>query len=80
MNCAKFTESGKCSECSGGYYFNQAGKCVIANPLCRLFNTQNGKCTECYIGYALKNGACIRDETNANLCAEYLDKICIRCA
>ena len=71
MNCAEFNEDRSCKRCSGGYYFNTAGKCIISNPLCRLVDTQNGKCTECYIGYALVDGQCKRDESK-DLCAEYI--------
>lgn len=56
LNCAEFDKNGKCTKCSGGFYFNVAGKCTLSNSLCRLFDPKNGKCTECYVGYALTKG------------------------
>ena len=82
FNCAEFKD-GECKKCSSGFYFGEEKTCKASNPLCRLFNQDNGKCTECYIGFVLSDGTCIIDdnfESGESLCAEWKEKICLRCA
>ena len=36
----------KCIKCSKGYYFDENGKCIKADPFCKKID--KNKCLECY--------------------------------
>jgi len=46
-----------CQNCNGGYYLD-AGSCILADQLCKTFDSTNGYCTSCYDGYRLNQNRC----------------------
>ena len=54
--------------CSVGTYFDPAGLCRVANPLCKTFNENNGACLTCYVGFKRQGRLCVEDK-DANNCA-----------
>ena len=68
-------------ECSNGFFI-QNNKCIIANPLCKTFNTI-GACTSCYLGYDLLSSNCtasnvVKDKNCKTFDSNKTNK-CVKC-
>lgn len=51
-NCAEWAD-GLCMRCSKGTFFDPAGLCKNADPLCKTFSDLDGACLTCYTGFKL---------------------------
>lgn len=45
--------------CAIGTFFDPAGLCKAANPLCKTFSQIDGACLTCFIGYTKIGRECV---------------------
>lgn len=80
-NCKTWNGS-ICQACAFGAYFSPNGICLIANPICKTFDTSNGNCLSCYDSFELFGGNCLKSNQSISdpNCAEFLQGICAKCS
>lgn len=52
---------GVCVQCSVGSFFDETGKCALADLLCKTINPETGGCTSCYTAFVLQDEKCLID-------------------
>ena len=80
--CSEF-KNGVCAKCSVGFYFNDAGKCVVVPATCANFDIPKRVCKACYSGYQLNDKSqCIKAKESEidPGCNEFKDGVCVKCS